>query len=91
HLGLLTRKTDPVSIRRTALSIGAGSVHMSSKRVSKNILKELHKIPLPVFVYTVNSGLQMRRLLKKGADGFFTDYPGRLTGLLKTRKDSSRR
>ncbi len=84
HLGLLTREKNPASILRTARSLHAGSVHISSKRISQNILEKVHQAKLPVFVYTVNSKFQMRRLVKMGADGFFTDYPGRLTGFLKT-------
>jgi len=83
-LGLLTRKTRPTEILNEAKSLKVQSIHISTHRLSKNILTQAHSNRLPVYVYTVNRPSLMKRYLAMGADGLFTNYPDRLRGLLRT-------
>lgn len=41
-----------------------------------------HKHGLKVYVWTVNEEKDMRRVLSRGADGIFTDFPGRAARVL---------
>jgi len=86
-LGLLTRKTRPREILDEAKSLKVQSIHISTHRLSKNILMQAHANRLPVYVYTVNRLSLMKRYLAMGADGLFTNYPDRLRDLLRTGKD----
>jgi len=83
-LGLLTRKTRPRDILNEAESLKVQSIHISTHRLSKNILTQAHSDGLPVYVYTVNRLSLMKRFLAMGADGLFTNYPDRLRNLLRT-------
>jgi glycerophosphoryl diester phosphodiesterase len=82
-LGLLTRNTRPREILNEAKSLKVSSIHVSSHRVTKNILEQVHANGLPVYVYTVNRPSLMKRLLAMGVDGLFTNYPDRLRNLLR--------
>ncbi|HUK57092.1 MAG TPA: glycerophosphodiester phosphodiesterase family protein [Nitrospiria bacterium] len=86
-LGLLTRKTKPGDILDEAGSLNVRSIHISTHRLSKNILTRAHSNRFPVYVYTVNRPSLMKRCLSMGADGLFTNYPDRLRDLLRTGKD----
>jgi len=83
-LGLLTRKTRAREILKEANSLKVQSIHISTHRLSKNILTRAHSNGLPVYVYTVNRLSLMKRYLAMGADGLFTNYPDRLRDLLRT-------
>jgi glycerophosphoryl diester phosphodiesterase len=85
-LGLLTRKTRPREILNEAESLRVQSIHISTHRLSKNILTQAHSNGLPVYAYTVNRLSLMKRYLAMGADGLFTNYPDRLRDFLRTRK-----
>ncbi len=83
RIGLLTRTSGPGEIFREAESISAHSIHLSRRRFSSALLKGAHARGLSVYLYTVNRPDEMKRYLEMGADGLFTDYPDRLTALLK--------
>ncbi|MEK6683827.1 MAG: glycerophosphodiester phosphodiesterase, partial [Nitrospirota bacterium] len=83
-LGLLTRKTRPKDILEDAESIHARSIHISTHRLTKDILTQAHSTGLPVYAYTVNHPSLMTRYLSMGADGLFTNYPDRLREVLRS-------
>lgn len=83
-LGLLTRKTRPRDILKEAELLKVQSIHISTHRLSKNILTQAHTNGLPVYVYTVNRPSLMKRYLAMGADGLFTNYPDRLDEILRS-------
>ncbi|MBI3609603.1 MAG: glycerophosphodiester phosphodiesterase [Nitrospirae bacterium] len=85
-LGLLTRKPRPKDILEDAKSLNVQSLHISTRRLSKEILTQAHLNGLPVYAYTVNRPLLMRRYLSMGVDGLFTNYPDRLCEVLLTGK-----
>ena len=85
-LGLLTRKTDPKEILKEAESLRIQSLHISTRRLSKNLLARARANNLPVYVYTVNRPSLMRRYLAMGADGLFTNYPDRLREVFRSEQ-----
>lgn len=61
------------------------SLNIPSKRAAREVIDEAHRRELKVFVYTVNDASEMARFIEMGADGLFTNYPDRLTGLRSDR------
>ncbi|MBN1270498.1 MAG: glycerophosphodiester phosphodiesterase [Kiritimatiellae bacterium] len=58
-----------------AETLGAFSIHPSLRWVHPRLVEEAHRRGLRVYVYTVNSQEDCRRLRDMGVDGVFTDYP----------------
>lgn len=69
RIGWLCREFD----LQKALSIRAESVHMSTRRITPEIVRICHGYGLKVYVYTVNTKEEAARLYIMGADGIFTD------------------
>lgn len=63
---------------RTARELGAVSVHLPWRLIRKAWIREAHEANLRVLAYTVNHTAAMRRLIRWGVDGFFSDYPDRV-------------
>ncbi len=53
----------------------AYSVHVQIDIASARFIRRAHERGLKVFVYTVNSSLEIDRLQVLGVDGIFTDFP----------------
>lgn len=70
-IGVLTRNFEI----KTPLSLSAKSVNISTKRVTKNIVKTCHKNGLKVLVYTVNDYQTYCKLNTWGVDGIFSNNP----------------
>jgi len=70
-IGVLTRNFNI----KEALDIGAYSVNISIKRVTKEIVETCHKNNLKVYVYTVNTAEDARAMANIGVDAIFSDYP----------------
>lgn len=51
--------------------------------LTRDSLKAAHRLGIEVHVWTVNEEADMRRLLKMGVDGIMTDYPERLTRMVR--------
>ncbi len=60
---------------RTAYELKAAAINISYASVDGNRIKLIHDSDFKVNVYTVNNEELMRRLIKEGVDGFFTNYP----------------
>jgi len=56
----------------------AYSIHPSIKLTNPDLIEEAHKRGLKVFVWTANSSADIRRLIKIGVDGIFSNFPDRL-------------
>lgn len=56
----------------------AYSIHPSIRLTSPDLIQEAHDRGLKVFVWTANSLADIRRLIKVGADGAFSNFPDRL-------------
>ncbi len=59
--------------------LSAYSIHPSIKLTTPDLIEEAHKRGLKVFVWTANSPADIRRLIKMGVDGIFSNFPDRLT------------
>lgn len=53
------------------------------KNITSKIVEKAHDIGIKVLVWTVDSSLDMKELIKKGVDGITTNRPDRLLSLLK--------
>ena len=58
-----------------AAELNACSIHIREDKLTKKYVEKIHKNKLLVFSYDVNTADQMDSVMKKGADGFFTDDP----------------
>lgn len=54
--------------------------------VTKRVLRLAHKHGFEVYAWTVNNQPEMRRLIKLGVDGLFTDFPGRMREIVDSSK-----
>src|SRR3989304_3660353 len=82
-IGYLFKMGLPERVIRRALKLGAVSVHGSTRAVSIDLIGKAHAVGLKVFVYTVDEEEEMRRWIRLGVDGIFTNYPDRLTAVLR--------
>ena len=62
--------------------LGVQALHTSRYSVSPTLLTEARLVHCPVRAFTVDEVPKMRRLIARGVDGLFTNYPGRLRRLL---------
>jgi glycerophosphoryl diester phosphodiesterase len=58
---------------------GIFSANINSRVVTKRMVKAAHARGLKVFVYTVNTERQARRMARLNVDGIFSDYPDRVS------------
>jgi glycerophosphoryl diester phosphodiesterase len=65
-----------------ARALGAEALNPSLSLATPDLIGAAHGEGLAVYVYTVDAERDMRRLLAEGADGLFTNYPGRLRALV---------
>ena len=70
-------------IIKYAKIFGAYAIHPDKRLVTEELLREAIKNNIKVNIYTVNSPILMRKLIKAGANGLFTDYPDLLNEIIK--------
>lgn len=63
---------DPLSLIKR---YNVDAFNLSAKELSENWIKQLNDSKTPFFVYTVNKPVLMKRIIKSGAKGIFTDRP----------------
>ena len=66
-----------------AENLKASSVNQDICFVNDDFVNDVHKKGMKVFVYTVNSHDDIKRMKAMGVDGVFTDYPDRVITLVK--------
>ncbi|HWO96819.1 MAG TPA: glycerophosphodiester phosphodiesterase [Bacillus sp. (in: firmicutes)] len=81
HSGLITRK-QLKTISTYAVGVGPNAQLLTSQYV-----QTVKAAGLDIHPYTVNDSKQMKRLIKWGVDGMFTDYPDRLARIVKSGKE----
>jgi len=69
----------PLHYARFAEKLEAYSVHIKIKSINKEFVDDDHRRKLKVFVFTVNSLVDIERMRSIGVDGIFTDYPELVT------------
>jgi len=60
---------------RFAEKMGAYAVHAGMNIVNRRFVANAHRRGLKLFVYTVNTGEDLKRMQDMGVDGVFTNYP----------------
>ncbi len=83
-LGYLSHREATSKILSNAVSLKAYSLHIPFRKVTPGLVEKAHAEGFQVFCYTVNNTDEMKRFLKMGVDGFFTNYPDRLAKILTT-------
>lgn len=68
-----------------AKKLGANAIHPDLRLVSEELIKEANENNIKVNVYTVNSPIYMRKLIKAGVNGIFTDYPDLLDEIINEK------
>ncbi len=82
-IGFLYNKKDWKGALKQAIDLNAYSFHISYKIMSKEVIAEAHKRGLKLFVYTINREEDMKGAVMLGVDGIFTDFPDRLSKVLR--------
>ena len=82
RIGVLVSSRAPERWRERARTVGAEAVHLSVGLASAEEIAAAHGEGLAVHVYTVDDREAMQRLLERGVDGIFTNFPDRLRALL---------
>ncbi len=77
-IGFLYNKKEWKGALKKAIDLRAYSFHVSEKILSEELIAKAHKKGMRLFVYTINDGYEMRRVIELGVDGIFTDFPDRL-------------
>ncbi len=92
-IGWITKAKAGILHTQTLESIVAGGLDVwSSNQQSLNAgkVRLAHDLGLEVYVWTVNSEQDMRRMIDAGVDAITTDYPNRLFDLLQNQKNGWR-
>jgi glycerophosphoryl diester phosphodiesterase len=79
---LITMRRPRGGVPAVLQRFGVQALHMSRYSVSPTLLTEARRVHCPVRAFTVDEVPKMRRLIARGVDGLFTNYPGRLRRLL---------
>lgn len=82
RIGVLVSSRAPERWRERARRFAAEAVHLSVGLASAEAIAAAHGEGLAVHVYTVDEPDEMRRLLERGVDGIFTNFPDRLRALV---------
>ena len=61
---------------------GADAFNCSYRQFSKRWASETSEADIPVFIYTVNSRRKMKKMIRRGANGIFSDKPDVLKQLV---------
>ena len=77
RIGMLCAKPTPLYYL-SARRLGAWSIHPSARHTTARFVENAHRRGYKVFVYTVNSPLEIERMRAIGVDGVFTDFPDRV-------------
>jgi len=81
-LGYLSHREATSKIFSSAVDLKTYSLHIPFRKVTPALLEKSHSGGFRVFCYTVNNPDEMKRFLKMGVDGVFTNYPDRLSKLI---------
>lgn len=83
--GLLLEER-PADWRHLAEQLGAATVNIWDRHATADWVHEIKAAGYGLLVYTVNDGARAGQLMEWGADGVFTDAPGRVAADLGIRR-----
>jgi glycerophosphoryl diester phosphodiesterase len=73
-LGLLLA-INPLDIKTLVAPFSLYSVHLDMDCLTEELIEQIHKLGLKVFVFTVDHTAEMDWLLAKNVDGIFSNHP----------------
>ena len=73
----------PVNYPAIAEELNAYSINQNIHFINSKFVKDAHDRGFKVFVYTVNTHDDIKKMIAIGADGVFTDYPDRVLKLVQ--------
>jgi glycerophosphoryl diester phosphodiesterase len=82
RIGVLVSGQAPHGWRERARRVGAEAVHFWVGLATPEAIAAAHGDGLAVHVYTVDAPDELKRLIDRGVDGIFTNYPARMRGLV---------
>jgi glycerophosphoryl diester phosphodiesterase len=82
RIALLLSARDPERPLERARALGAEAINPSIFLATPELIDAAHAEGLAVYVFTVDSEDDMRRLMDHGVDGMFTNFPARLRTLV---------
>jgi len=85
---LLLPRAPAKGVRAILAPHGADALHVSTSGLTEKLVKEARAEGIPLRIYTVNGGPQMREYLDWGVDGIFTDRIDQLVAVLKSTASS---
>ncbi len=68
---------------RVARELGVDVIGLDRRSVSATFVRRAHDAGFPVFVYTVNSAIDIMSMMQMGVDGLITDRPEQTRGLVE--------
>ena len=82
RLALLISPKFPQGAIARAKKVGAEALNPQRSVVNRELVELAHGEGLAVYVFTVDDGEEMRRMLDIGVDGLFTNHPRRMRDIL---------
>lgn len=73
-----TRISSIMSLIHQALEVGATTLNVSSKIISQNLIKEVHKRAMSIWAWTVDDESEIKELIDMGINGITSNYPEKL-------------
>ena len=70
-----------MSLIQQTLEVGATTLNVTSRIVSRKLINEVHKRAMGIWVWTVDDEVEMKKLIKMGIDGITSNYPEKLMAL----------
>ena len=74
------------NVEKKKKKLNVYSINISKELVTKEMVNLAHKNNLKVYVYTINSPSQMRKMIDCGVDAVFSDYPELMLEILDEEK-----
>ncbi len=74
------------SVPRAVKAAGGRYWAPHSRYITYRLLEEAHELGLGVYIWTVDSCSEMKRLMEMGVDGIITNRPDRLRSLVTVKK-----
>jgi len=88
RLGVLPQPDGIPETLRLAERVDAWSVHLRCADVQPGLVHRIHQDGRRAFAYTADRPITMRRLIRAGIDGIFTNVPDRLSVIVRATKQA---
>jgi len=79
------RHTRAVRLVHRTTEVGASILSLSHNAATPELLQELHRRGLALYVWTVDEPDELRRMIQIGVDGIISNYPDRLKEVMRSQ------